>query len=254
MLKELLIDSYKRYPSRLLSHGLRPLYAGKPLMKERDQFIWLQGDHFYILIDCTDGMVADMRFTAKGPLPLIAIADAACELLMRKHYRKIKSVKLKELIHLVADEKEALLCPDLMESALFVLNELESTFCKAPLDLPDQLDYVERETPVFAEGGSDTPAYPHWPEIPDEEKMRILTAIIEKEIQPYVALDEGSVHVMELRHGIEVIIGYAGSCTTCYSSTGSTLNAISQILKAKVYPHLIVVADPSLFNPPQSSH
>jgi NifU-like protein len=74
------------------------------------------------------------------------------------------------------------------------------------------------------------------------EKNKILEEVIIQDIRPYVQLDQGDVEVKKI-DGYQITIGYKGSCTTCFSATGSTLNAIAQIFKAKVNPNIEVIPD-----------
>ena len=85
--------------------------------------------------------------------------------------------------------------------------------------------------------------YSQWPSYTLEEKLSVIREVILEEIVPYIALDEGGVEVTELKDDKEVIVVYQGSCTSCYSATGATLNAIQQILRDKVHPELFVTPD-----------
>ena len=71
---------------------------------------------------------------------------------------------------------------------------------------------------------------------------------MKEEVQPYIELDAGGIEVPELKNGQEVVIAYQGACTTCPSSTGATLNAIQEILRARVHPSLTVKPDLSLLS------
>ncbi len=56
----------------------------------------------------------------------------------------------------------------------------------------------------------------------------------------YWMFDRDIRHTVDFINEKEVLISYEGSCTTCHSSTGSTLSAIQQILKSRVHPTLFV--------------
>lgn len=62
-------------------------------------------------------------------------------------------------------------------------------------------------------------------------------------MRPYIALDAGGIEVINLIEDKQVIIAYQGSCTSCYSSIGTTLSYIQQTLRAKVHPDLVVIPD-----------
>ena len=120
-----------------------------------------------------------------------------------------------------------------------VLDALDKIIAKA-FDIPLPEEYVA--TPVDL-GHLSVGEYPDWASFSHGERLATIKAVIESDVQPYVALDEGSVIVKELKGELEVIITYAGSCTTCYSATGSTLSAIQGVLRAKVHPAISVTPD-----------
>ena len=112
-------------------------------------------------------------------------------------------------------------------------------------DIEVQDGYVM--TPVHMTS-EETTSLPNWQELSKEEQMAVIKDVVAKEITPYVELDAGGVEVLDIKDGIEVLIGYQGSCTTCHAATGSTLSAIQHILRSKVHPELIVIPDLSLFH------
>jgi NifU-like protein len=93
-----------------------------------------------------------------------------------------------------------------------------------------------------------TGPYPGWKELPTKEKIALIEEIIDKEIRPYIELDAGGIQILNLIDEKELIIAYQGACTSCHSATGATLNAIAQILQARIDPELIVTPDLSLLN------
>jgi NifU-like protein len=76
----------------------------------------------------------------------------------------------------------------------------------------------------------------------------LLEEIIARDIRPYIELDAGGIQVIDLTTENEVLIAYQGSCTSCFSATGTTLSYIQQVLRAKVHPSLVVVPDLSTFH------
>ncbi|NDA48544.1 MAG: NifU family protein, partial [Alphaproteobacteria bacterium] len=80
-------------------------------------------------------------------------------------------------------------------------------------------------TPIALDMGENPDGLPGWDEFSYQVKIKIIEEIIDKEIRPYIELDAGGVKILELREQKEVMISYEGSCTTCHSSTGSTLSA-----------------------------
>ncbi len=198
-----------------------------------------------LLVDETDGVISDAKFTVFGETSLIGAADILCELVLRKNYDQAKRVS-KELIdtHVRDNPKNAAFPDETLANLDLVLEALHDALhlCEG---IPLEEGYVV--TPIdFSH--LQVGEYPPWETFTDIERIALLSEVIERDIRPYVELDDGGVKVKELKSLIEVVIEYEGNCTTCYSSIGSTLSAIQQILRARVHPHLIVTPSDNLLS------
>ena len=71
----------------------------------------------------------------------------------------------------------------------------------------------------------------------------LIEEVLDRDVRPYIALDAGGIVVLNLIHDTELVIAYQGSCTSCYSSIGTTLSYIQQVMRAKIHPDLVVVPD-----------
>lgn len=193
----------------------------------------------YWLVDESDGIIADAKFQAFGPPSLIAAAEIASELSLRKNYDQVSRISSELLDRQLRDQKESSAFPK--EDGTY-LNQILSAIDRAVyqcLDIPFAATYDT--TPIEAQHFSENPGgLPGWEEMPDGEKKRLIQEVIDKEIRPYIELDAGGVHLLELKGGREVLISYEGACTSCHSAAGSTLSAIQQILQARLHPTLFV--------------
>ena len=95
----------------------------------------------------------------------------------------------------------------------------------------------------FGEGESRP--YPGWDELTEKQQVAVIEEVIASDIRPYIELDAGGIEIVSLTGGRKLVIAYKGACTTCYSSIGSTLQAIQQIISAKVHPEIEVIPDSS---------
>jgi NifU-like protein len=196
----------------------------------------------YLLVDESDGVVADAKFQAFGPPALIGAAESACELALRKNYDQVRRLTAELLDKQVRGKGEESAFPLDADSSLnFVLDVLEKA-AEQCMDIPIQ-EYTA--PPMDLEPGEKR-EYPGWKELSPEKKIAVIEAVIAEDIRPYVELDAGGVQVVRVQNDTEVIIAYQGTCTTCYSATGSTLSAIQEILRTKVHPALIVTPDLAL--------
>lgn len=193
----------------------------------------------YWLVDETDGVIADAKFQAFGPIALLAAADIACELVLRKNYDQASRLSTELLDQHVRDKKES---PAFPKECAALLNQVLAAIDQAVIqctDIPCAATYDV--TPILADFNEIPGGLPGWDGFPEAQKRQIIEEVIDKEIRPYVELDAGGVKVLDVKEGKEVIISYEGSCTSCPSSTGSTLSAIQQILNRRVHPSLVVV-------------
>lgn len=194
--------------------------------------------HFYWLVDESDGVIADAKFQAFGPVGLIAAAEVASELVLRKNYDQISRLTADLIDQHMRDRKDE---PAFPKECDVYLNQVLAAIDHAVsqcLDIPFAETYDT--TPIENDFGEIPGGIPGWENFPKGQKVKIIEEVIDKEIRPYVELDAGGVQLIEFRETGEVLISYQGSCTTCHSATGSTLTAIQKILRARVHPTLFV--------------
>ena len=194
--------------------------------------------HLYWLVDESDGIIADAKFQAFGPVGLIAAAEVATELVLRKNYDQVSRLTADLIDQHVRDKKEVSAFPKECDP---YLNQVLSAIDQAVqqcLDIPFTASYDT--TPIENDFGEIPGGLPGWEEFPYGQKVKIVEEVIDKEIRPYIELDAGGVNLIEFRETGEVLISYEGSCTSCHSATGSTLSAIQKILRARVHPSLFV--------------
>lgn len=191
----------------------------------------------FLLVDETDGVIADGCYQAFGPPWLIAIIETLIELALRKNYVQASRLneemidrQLRERIDKVA----------LVETSRSLAQAVLQAFFQA-LKLCSDIPIHQEVTPV-EQVDDQSAEYLHFLQLQEEEKYRIVEEVIARDIRPYVQLDEGNVIIKNIA-GYQIKIAYQGSCTSCFSATGSTLHAIEQVLRKKINPHLNVVPD-----------
>jgi NifU-like protein len=79
--------------------------------------------------------------------------------------------------------------------------------------------------------------------MPLKKKLALIEEILDRDLRPYIALDAGGVQVLNILNNTEIVIAYTGSCTSCYSSVGTTLSYIQQVFRAKIHPDIKVTPD-----------
>jgi NifU-like protein len=198
----------------------------------------VEGLTLHWFVDESDGIIADAKFQAYGPIGLIGAAEVVSELVLRKNYDQVSRLTADLIDQHVQDKKDT---PAFPKECHPFLNQLLSAIDLAVqkcYDIPFAVSYDM--TPIERDFGEIPGGIPGWVEFPHPHKLKIIEEVIDKEIRPYVELDAGGVKVVSLSEQGEVLISYEGACTTCHSSTGSTLTAIQQILRARIHPTLFV--------------
>ena len=194
----------------------------------------------YWLVDESDGIIADAKFQAFGPISLLAAAEIASELVIRKNYNQASRISADLIDQHVRDKKETPAFPKLSDPHL---NQVLSAIDAAVQQCAD-IPYAASDydtTPIEWDFGEVPGGIPGWEGFSIEKRISLIDEVIDKEIRPSVELDAGGVKVLGLKENGEVSIAYQGSCTSCHSATGSTLTAIQQILKARIHPSLFVI-------------
>jgi NifU-like protein len=193
------------------------------------------------LVDPTDGVIADACFQLFGQSALIGAAEAACELVVGKSYARAHAISAEMIDRHLRDRPELPAFPPETYSHLnLVIGALEMAAERCTeIPLADGTLVTPEELVRMGEEGEGGIA--NWPLLTEKQKLEAIRRVVEEQIQPYIALDAGGVEVLGLINDREVIISYEGACTSCSSSTGSTLAAIQQILRSRIHQSLVVV-------------
>lgn len=194
------------------------------------------------LVDKDDGIIVDAKFQVYGQSALIGAAEAACELLVGKNYDQARRISADLIDKQVRDRSDTPAFPKETYPHLNLILEAIDKAAEQCTDIPFADSYVA--PPVPTDMGEVIPGgYPGWKELTLKKKIAVIEQVLDQDIRPYIALDAGGVSVLNLLNDKELVIAYQGSCTSCYSSIGTTLSYIQQVLRAKVSADLVVVPD-----------
>ena len=192
----------------------------------------------YLLIDESDGVIADAKFQAIGSSSLIGAAEATCEILIRKNYDQARRLSAHLIDKQVRDKAEIPAFPEETFATLNLLLDAIDIAVEQCLDIPFAEVHVSTSLESKSEQGE---GYPDWNLLNREQKLSVIEEIISTDIRPYIELDAGGIQVVDLIEDRKLIIAYEGACTSCHSATGATLNAIQEIIRTKIDPDLQVV-------------
>lgn len=196
----------------------------------------------YWLVDKEDGIILDAKFQVFGQTALIGASEVACELLVGKNYLQAKRISADLIDKQVRDRPEDPSFPRETFPHLNLVIEAIELCSEQCTDLPVAESFLTTPIPVgmtdIIPGG-----YPGWKDLSLKKKLAVIEEVLDQDIRPYIALDAGGVVVLNLIDDKELVIAYQGSCTSCYSSVGTTLSYIQQMMKAKVHPDITVVPE-----------
>lgn len=196
----------------------------------------------YWLVDKDDGIIVDAKFQAYGQSALIGAAEAACDLLVGKNYDQAKRVSADLIDKQLRDRSDTPAFPKETYPHINLVLGAIDTAAEQCMDIPFADTYAA--PPVPTDIGEVIPGgYPGWMDLPLKKKISVIEQVLDQDIRPYIALDAGGVSVLNLINDTELVIAYQGACTSCYSSIGTTLSYIQQVLRAKVHPNIKVVPD-----------
>lgn len=199
---------------------------------------------FYLLVHPEQGTIEKISYQVFGEPLLIAICETVCEVAITKNYVQASRVG--------ADLIEKKLVDSHFTLDNYIRRHFNEVLAALYMALEQCQDIAIEEaflqSPLHNTSNVDSEHVHNWHAYSFVDKLEIIKKTIKEDIEPYVALDQGGVEVKDFLHDREVIIGYKGSCTSCYSATGATLNAINQILKQKVHPALVVIPDKTTLN------
>lgn len=194
----------------------------------------------YWLVDKDDGIIVDAKFKAYGQSALLGACEAACDLVIGKNYDQAKRISTDLIDKQMRDKSEVPAFPKEAAPHLNLVLEAIEKAAEQCVGLPLAANYVAPPAPFdigeVLEGG-----YPGWEILSTDQKIRLIEEVLDRDVRPYIELDAGGVEVLNLIQNKEVIIEYKGSCTSCFSATGTTLSYIQQVLRAKVHPSLVVI-------------
>lgn len=196
----------------------------------------------YWLVDPDDGVIVDSRFQVLGQTALIGAAETACELLVGKSYRQAQSIVGADFIdkHLRDRQEQPAFPNETYPHLNLVVGAIDDAAQKCS-DIPVSAAFVspmpENSGEILSDG------HPQWASFSLKEKISLINQVLDADVRPYIAMDNGGVEVLNLIDDKELVIAYQGTCTSCFSAVGATLSYIQQTLRSKVHPDLVVVPD-----------
>lgn len=188
-------------------------------------------------------IVSDFLYGVKGPTFMIAMLESLSRMVIGSKVNLLFGVSVDRILEgmRVYDVVDIYKEVEVSEYVNFLMPYVED-IVESFMDLIKNSGISYYETPEglkdFSVEGEGVRGFL---ELTKEGKVGCIEDVIEKDIRPYVELDEGGVRVKDITKSGVVLIEYEGSCTTCHAASSTTLSAIRSILKAKVHESIEVL-------------
>ncbi|MFZ4773318.1 MAG: NifU family protein [Chlamydiia bacterium] len=240
---------WNRYTKKMHDLLRRPLSIGTVQSVPQEMIVCSmqagakeEGNWFeiHLIIDTSDGVIADAKYRFFGPTILLITLEAISRYVVRKHIRQVQNLTAEIIDRTLRDQDTIAAYKDRETPYLvFVLDGVFQALESAP-----EIAVSEYATPLESLSGTQVEQLcENWMELGSVQRLEILEKAFEEQIRPYLAIDEGGVQILGIEDDTKVKIAYSGSCTSCYSAIGGTLQGIQSLLQEKVYKGLTVVPD-----------
>lgn len=247
-LDDLIIPSFEvKQFKQVLSKAMQPRFAGYFTAKEAEnkQMRLVTGSDgtiletkmvkLYLLVDETDGIIADCKFQVIGPMYLIAAAEIFLERIIQKNYDQAYRTSADLIEKKMQGSSEHALPHLALQCINIVISAMEKAYEKC-CDIPFARSY--ETTPIDATSDTKT-IIEGFEKMSEKVQLQLIEEVIDKEIRPYIEMDAGGVRIHTINE-MEVQISYEGTCTSCMAATGSTLGAIQNVLRTRIHPDITV--------------
>lgn len=236
--------------SKKIQKRMRNRYHAGIILKDQTrppEMRWVMGEashnsiwcKIYLIIDETDGIIVDSKFQTFSPPIVIGLLETLCSLIMRKNHSQAGHITAEFIEEYLRDSPSSVAFPKRETIYLpMILTALQSALSQCS-DIELSLENIPSPISTTVDSGESHPEFLQYTHL---QKQNAIETVLEKEISPFIALDEGAVHIISIE-GSCITIRYSGSCVSCYSATGSTLHAIQSILRQRVHPSIQVVPD-----------
>lgn len=188
-------------------------------------------------------MFSSFSYMIKGPSFMIALLEGLADLVLQKPVKETAFIRAEELLETLSIYEVANVYndEDISDYISFLspfVNHVIDSYCFVVEKLVPHKFVTPEALQSFSVDGD---GIENFFEFSKEQQISMIERVMEKDIQPYVALDDGSVKVKDLTKNGIVLIEYGGNCTSCHAAGSTTLSAITSILKAKIHNSIEVL-------------
>ena len=202
----------------------------------------------YWLVDPQSDLIYDAKFFSYGGPASVALGEMLCTLAKGMKLESACAITVPQIEGLLRDEPEvpatAAPAEEAFGSLPYLLENVKEVYASAKalalatIAMKAASDGKPRRSSFEALTEADTA----WLAKPKDEQIKIIEAIIDKDVRPGLNMDGGDMHIRDLEEGQRLMIKWQGACGGCASSTGATLSFIEDSLRRQVFGGMQIIA------------
>jgi NifU-like protein len=201
----------------------------------------------YWLVDPQTDLIYDAKFFSYGGPTSVALGEMLCTLAKGMKVDSACAITVSQIEKLLRDEADvpatAASAEDAFGSLPHLLENVKEVYVSAKalalatMAMKVQQDGKPRRSSFEALTEADTA----WLAKPKDEQIKVIEAIIDKDVRPGLNMDGGDLVIRDLEDGQRLMIKWQGACGGCASSTGATLSYIEDSLRRQVFGGMQIV-------------
>jgi|GEM_PF-3377708 len=193
--------------------------------------------------DVFEQLFTTMSYQVSGPSFMIALLEALAATVVGKKIALCAHIRVDDLFEAlkVYDIADRYSDEDIRDYIQY-LSRFANQVMDAYMEIVDEKVPLQYSTPEgLSHFSVEGEGIGNFFELEKSIQISHLERVLEKDIRPYVQLDDGDVKIKDVTKNGVVFIEYEGNCTSCHAAGSTTLSAITQILQAKVHQRLEVL-------------
>jgi NifU-like protein len=201
----------------------------------------------YWLVDPQTDLIYDAKFFSYGGPSSVALGEMLCTLAKGMKVESACAISVSQIEKLLRDEADvqatAAATEDAFGSLPHLLENVKEVYTSskalalATIAMKAQQDGKPRRSSFEALTEADTA----WLAKPKDEQLKVIEAIMDKDVRPGLNMDGGDLVIRDLEDGQRLMIKWQGACGGCASSTGATLSYIEDSLRRQVFGGMQIV-------------
>jgi NifU-like protein len=188
------------------------------------------------LVEPEEERIVSAKYFSYGGTASMAVAEALCEAVTDKTIHEAIAIDGATIDKGLRDDPDK---PSAPAGTFDVVGELLSAAVAA---WPTAQAVWAAAAHVRAQRAEEAPSQEtaQWRRLPPMEQVRLIDAAIEGRVRDYLQAEGGDIEIVDVIDGTKVLVRFDGMCGSCASSAGTTLFAIEDWIREKVYPELTI--------------